>query len=49
MSGIDKKVGVVVSPLTPPRFDVEDEAGYSFLERYGFAVFRDVLTASEVY
>ncbi len=49
MNRRDRNAGIpVVEPLVAPRFDIEDEEGYNFLERFGFVVFRDVLTAGEV-
>ncbi len=50
MNRRDRNAGIpVVEPLVAPRFDIEDDEGYNFLERFGFVVFRDVLTASEVW
>ena len=37
-----------VAPYAPPRFAVDDPAGYAFLEEHGYAVFKDVVTPDQV-
>lgn len=39
---------VEVKDFTPPKFDVNDPAGYQYLEDNGYAVFKDVATKEEL-
>jgi hypothetical protein len=37
-----------IAPYAPPRFAVDDPAGYAFLEEHGYAVFKDVVAPDQV-